>query len=451
MSKQSAASRRTKQQGVPRARARFLAQAIELEEDGVSDTIRKAIFFSCFLLLASIIWMSVTAVNEMSVSRGEVVPAGYIYNIQHLEGGVVSEVAVHDGDSVKKGDLLVHLSLPATRSEYGRLASRQASLLLSLARLNAIEAGQRPDFGELGEKYPLLSKKQLESYHAQVLSFASEQAVIESQIKQKLSELDRQKNQITSQKKEVVLLEKQVKMRRTLVKKFIVSESELLSKQSDLAAAQSKLASIKDGALTAEIALKEARERQREVSSLQQKDLKLEASDVTAQLAELGDSLIREEDKLKRLQVRAPVSGIIQGLSITGINEVVKPGATIMQVVPVNDDLIVEARVLPSEVGYIQIGQTADVKVDSYDSSRFGSISGVVKQLSPSTYLDEEANPYYRVKIELAQSYVGGNPGQMRVIPGMTVTVDIITGSKTIMEYLIKPVSRGFSSAFKEH
>jgi len=438
-------------QGVPRARARFLAQAIQLEENGLSGTIRNAIYFSFFLLLASIIWMSVTEVNEMSVSRGEVVPAGYIYNIQHLEGGVVSEVAVHNGDSVQKGDLLVRFSLPATRSEYGQLSSRRANLKLSLARLRAIETGSLPDFGDLGSEYPVLSQKQMESYQAQVANFKNEQAVIDSQIKQKKSELGRQRNQINAQKKEVVLLEKQVGMRQKLVTKFIVSESELLAKKSDLAGAESRLKSIMDGAITAKIALKEAREKKLEMQSAQQRDLKLEASDVTAQLAELKESLVREEDKLQRLSVRAQVSGIVQALAITGINEVVKPGATILQVVPVDDDLIVEARVLPTEIGYIQAGQKADVKIDSYDASRFGSINGVVKQLSPSTYLDEKGNPYYRVRIELDKSYVGSNPGQMKVIPGMTVSVNIITGSKTIMAYLIKPVSRGFNSAFKEH
>ena len=451
MSKQLDSTEKKKQEGLPRARARFLAQAIQLEEEGVSGTIRKAVFFSFFLLLVSITWMSVTEVNEMSVSRGEVVPAGYIYNIQHLEGGVVSEVAVHNGDSVQKGDLLVQFSVPATQSEYGRLASRQASLRLSLIRLQAIETGQYPDFETLGEKHPNLSKKQMESYHAQVANFKNEQAVIDAQISQKSSELDRQKNQIITQKKELDLLKKQVKMRQQLVDKFIVSESELLAKKSDLASAESRLKSTQDGVLTAKMALKETQKKKLEIKSAQIKDLKLEASDVAAQLAELDDDLISEGDKLNRLSVRAPISGIIQGLSITGINEVVKSGATILQIVPVNDDLIVEARVLPNEIGYIQPGLKADVKIDSYDSSRFGSISGVVKQLSPSTYLDEKGNPYYRVKIVLDKSYVGSNPRQMKVIPGMTVTVDIITGSKTIMAYLIKPVSRGFSSAFKEH
>ncbi|RLA19631.1 MAG: hypothetical protein DRQ61_06345 [Gammaproteobacteria bacterium] len=451
MSKQSENKLQSQQKGLPRARARFLAQAIQLEEEGSSDTIRNAIFFSFFLLFAVIVWMTVTEVNEKSVSRGEVVPAGYVHNIQHLEGGIVSKIAVHNGDSVHKGDLLVGFSPPATQSEYGQLASRRATLLLSLKRLNALELQKKPDFGMLGEEYPDLAKKQLESYQAQSENFKGELAVVNAQINQKKSELARQQNQIKTQKIEVELLSKQVEMRRKLAIKHIVSETDLLSKKSDLASAESKLKSIIDGVLVATMAVKEAKERRLEMISGQKKDLKLEAADVAAKLAELDGSFVNAKDKVRRLNVYAPVSGIIQGLSIASINEIVKPGETILQIVPVDDDLIVEAKIRPNEVGYIQVGQKAEIKVDSYDSSRFGAIIGVVKRVSPSTYLDEKMNPYYRVRIELDKSYVGNNPNQMKVIPGMTITADIITGSKTIMAYLLKPVSRGFSGAFKEH
>ena len=121
-----------------------------------------------------------------------------------------------------------------------------------------------------------------------------------------------------------------------------------------------------------------------------------------------------------------------------------------MQIVPVDDDLIVESRLMPDEVGYIRPGQIADIKVDSYDSSRYGSMRGEVLQISPSTYLDENANPYYKVKVALEKTWLGEQEGQMVIIPGMTVQVNIITGSKTIMQYLLKPVTRGFQSAFSQ-
>jgi len=437
--------------GLPRARARFLAQAIELEETGSLDVARNAVYFSFFLLFAIIIWMAVTNVNEMSVSRGEIVPVDYIHNIQHLEGGIVSEIAIHNGDFVEKGDLLISFSPPATLSEHGRLSSRRATSLLSLQRLKALEENKAPDFGKLGLEYPALAQKQLESYYAQVESSKKAASVLNAQINQKNSELTLQKNQIKTQKIEISLLRKQVEMRQELAAKHIVSETDLLLKKSTLAAARSKLKSIQDSAKIASMALAEAKERLAETTTRQQKDLKLEAADVAGKLAELDGSLIGAKDKLKRLSVYAPVSGIVQALAITSINEVVRSGDTILQVVPIDGDLIVEARVSPSEIGYVHAGLPAEIKIDSYDASRFGAIKGTVKLVSPSTYLDEKMNPYYKATISLEKNYVGGNSKQMKVIPGMTVSAHIITGSKTIMAYLLKPVSRGFSGAFKEH
>ncbi|MFK7977240.1 MAG: HlyD family efflux transporter periplasmic adaptor subunit, partial [Halioglobus sp.] len=166
--------------------------------------------------------------------------------------------------------------------------------------------------------------------------------------------------------------------------------------------------------------------------------------------AEVETALVKARDKVDRLQVYAPVTGIVQGLVVNTISAVVRPGEVIMQIVPVEDEMIVESRLMPNEVGYVHSGQLAEVKVHSFDSSRFGALQGTVRQISPSTYLDEQANPYYKVKVGLDKSWLGEREGEMAVIPGMTVQVDIITGSKTIMEYLMKPVSRGFQSAFQQ-
>jgi len=437
--------------GLPRARARFLAQAIELEETGSQDVARHAVYF-CFLLLFLIIgWMIVTDVNEMSVSKGEVIPIGYIHNIQHLEGGIISGIAIHNGDFVEKGDLLISFSPPSTLSEYGRLSSKRATWLLSLSRLKALEENKAPSFGDVGLNYPVLAQKQLESYYAQTDNFKQEISVLNAQINQKRGEWTLQKNQIKTQSKEVSLLREQVDMRKELATKHIVSETDLLLKKSALASALSKLKSIKDGTHVAGMALKEAKVRLSETISRQKKELKLEAADVAGKLAELDGSLIGTEDRLSRLNVYAPVSGIVQALAVTSINEVVRSGDTILQVVPVNGELIVEARISPSEIGYVHAGLPAEIKIDSYDASRFGSIKGSVMRVSPSTYLDEKMNPYYKATISLEKSHVGDDSKKMQIIPGMTVSAHIITGSKTIMDYLLKPVSRGFSGAFKEH
>jgi HlyD family type I secretion membrane fusion protein len=274
--------------------------------------------------------------------------------------------------------------------------------------------------------------------------------VIDARIRQRGSEMRRQKNQVVEIEKESELLQQQVDIRSTLAEKNAISQTDLLRMKSEHAALQSELKSARDGVSVAWLALEEERKRREEAEARQRKEIEDEAAQATVALAEVESALVKARDRVDRLTVVAPVDGIVQALAVNTINAVVKPGEVIMQIVPVEDEMIVESRLMPNEVGYVHSGQVAEVKVHSYDSSRYGTLKGTVRQISPSTYLDEKANPYYKVKVGLDKSWLGAAAGEMEVIPGMTVQVDIITGSKTIMEYLMKPVTRGFQSAFQQ-
>ncbi len=241
-----------------------------------------------------------------------------------------------------------------------------------------------------------------------------------------------------------------MRIRSKGVNSQLVARTELLSTQTRLAETQRELRTVRDGIIVARSALDEATQRRLELDTRFKKDTEIEAGKVMSQLAEVEQTLVRLRDRASRLNVRAPVDGIVQELSITRINAVVEPGQVIMQLVPVNDELIVEARIPPTEIGHVHIGQPADVRVDSYNTSRYGSATGTVRRISASTYLDERRNPYYRAEIELEKDYVGDNPEQFRIIPGMMVEADIKTGAKTILDYLLRPVTRGFSNAFRE-
>ena len=448
MSTSSIPSQSPKQ--LPRARARFLAQAIQLEEEGISNIIKVTIYFSLLLFIAIIVWASFTTVNEMTTAQGEAVPSGYIHDIQHLEGGIISEIAVRNGDAVKQGDLLIKFAQPVSQADYEQLLVRKTTLLLTQERLLAIEQNRKPDFGKMEIQYPVLASKEMANYFAQLKSSHSEIDVLKNQSKQRQSELRRQKNQVVSLKKEIVLLKKQVAMREKLAAKHVVSQTDLLSTKSQLASAQSQLNSVVDGISVASLAFDEAISHRKEIIATRHKEVDFEAAEVAGQLAEVKNLLTKAEDRLNRLNLYSPISGIIQGISVNSINTVVQAGSVIMQVVPVDGDLIVEARVLPKDIGHIHIDQETEVKVDSYDTGKYGHINGIVKQLSPSTYLDEKMNPYYQARIKLEKNYVGDNPDNMKVIPGMTVQVDIITGSKSILDYLLKPINRGFKNAFQE-
>ncbi len=437
--------------GLPRARARFLAQAIQLEEQEPSGIIRFSVWFTVFILLAAIIWARSTHLSEVTIAPGEVVPAGLIHEVQHLEGGIVSEIKVRNGDAVKRGMLLLRFAPPASQSEYEQTLIRRAALKLEYERLQAIIEKRDPDFGETGTQFPGLARKQMMIYLAQIASNSSEQQVLDAQIRQRSTELVRQQHQAESVRREIKLLKEQVEIRTSLKNNRIVARTELITTQTRLAESESERRTIDDSVIVARSALNEANQRRLEQLASVNRDMELEAGKAASSLAEVEQSLVRLKDRVQRLDVHAPVDGIIQALAITRVNAVVEPGKVIMQVVPVDDELIVETRISPSEIGHIHIGQPTIVKVDSFDYARFGGVPGKVSQISPSTYLDEKRNPYYLAEIELERAWVGrsGNT-QLHIIPGMTVQADIKTGTKTILSYLLKPVTRGFDMAFRE-
>ena len=435
---------------MPRARARFLAQAIQLEEAPHSSIVNYGIYITILFILSSIFWAWSTNISEVAISRGEVIPAGLIHNIQHIEGGIVEQITVRNGAKTKKGDLLIRFSPHLLQLENEQLFVRKASLDLEMERLHALFEERKPDFSQFEEQYPILTNKQLIIYKGQKISQETELNVIDKQIALKENELNRQKNQADSIQRELKLLKEQVNIRKKLSEEKIVSRTELISSQSNLASSQSEYRTIQDGVFVAESALEEAQLRRLEVNARFIKELELKSGEVASKLAEVNQMLIKIEKKSQHLSLYAPLTGIVKGLTVNNINEVVEPGQVILQIVPIDDEMIIEAKILPEDIGRIHREQEVNVKFDSFDPARYGTIKGKVSHLSASTYLDDKQEPYYRAEIKLEKNYVGGNSSKMKIIPGMRVQADVITGSKSILDYLMKPVSRGFSSAFTE-
>jgi HlyD family type I secretion membrane fusion protein len=436
--------------GLPRARARFLAQAIQLEEKGPAGVASMTVFLIVFLLAAGVTWASVTRVSETARTRGEVVPAGLNVSVQHLEGGLVAEISIRDGDAVKAGAHLLSLDPTQLLSEREQMRVREAALLLEMERLGALIADRPPEFGLPGQAYPHLAEKQRTLFEAQRNSHAREIAVVQSQLQQRRNELARQQNEVASLRKELSLYKEQVALRKQLNNEKLVARTELLSVETRLAESQSGMRRARDGVAVAASSVEETEQRLVELDARYFEELEQDAARVAAELAEVAQSLIRLNDRVERLEVRSPVDGIVQGLNINTRNAVVEPGEVIMQIIPIDDELVVEARVSPSDIGHVHAGQPADIRIDSFDSARFGTVPGEVSRLSATTYLDEQQKPYYRAEITLSKDYLGRRPGELRIIPGMTVDASIRTGSKTVLDYLLKPIKRGLDGALGE-
>ena len=175
-----------------------------------------------------------------------------------------------------------------------------------------------------------------------------------------------------------------------------------------------------------------------------------ELSESANELIQVEEALIEAKDRVRRLDIVTPVRGIVKGLRVHTVGGIVPPGEVISEIVPLDEELIIEAKIQPRDVGHVRFGQPVTVKVTTYDFARFGGISGELKDVSASTFLDEQGEPYYKGIVSLDKNYVGSDPGQNRVMPGMTVQADIKTGKKTLFSYLLKPVYSSVSTSFRE-
>lgn len=439
--------------GLPRARARYLTQALALEEESPSSIIRASIFLSIVLFVSLVYWASITQMAEVSIAPGEILPAGLIHNIQHLEGGIIASINVRNGDVMKKGDPLISLSPQSTVADLQKVKSREFYLNLQIERLNAIINNRNPSFVNAYPDEPsklLLISQQQALFDSEIIAQRNAIRTINQQIVSKEGELVRNTNQINSLNKEVALLNEQVNIRKKLSAQGLLARTELLTTQSNLLESLRTLRNLEDSSASAASAIQEKRQLRAEVISAFIRDKKLESGDLLNQLSEVKLDILKLQDRLKRLNMTSPINGIIQALSVSNINAIVSSSEVIMRIVPIDDELIVEARLSPSDIGYIRIGQTVEVKVDSFDSSRFGSAEGIVDIISATTYLDEQQAPYYKAKIKIKRSYLGDDSSTYILIPGMTVQAHIKIGVKTLLDYLLKPISRGFDNAFHE-
>ena len=295
---------------------------------------------------------------------------------------------------------------------------RQLTLKLQIESLQALIEDRKPQFETfLAQGHEDLVNRQITVYDSELLAHQNERRTINQQIVQKRAELTRNKNQVQSIQKEIALLQEQVKIRKQLSKQGLVARTELLVTQSKLLESMRKKRDLEDSSIAAETAINEKIRHRAEMISGFLRDKQSESGQLLNQLAEVDQEIIRLKDRVDRLELTSPVDGIVQALTVTSINAVVNPSEVIMRLVPVDDELIVEAKLSPSDIGYIHTNLPADVKVDSYDPSRFGSVSGTVKHISATTYLDDQRNPYYRAEIKLDKPYVGNNPQRFQIIP----------------------------------
>lgn len=428
---------------------RLLSQSVILEEASPPRLLLFTILAVAALVAGAIGWSAVARVTSAAAATGQVVPAGAVHLVQHLEGGIVREILIQDGELVERGQPLMLLDGTASTAELDQLQVRIAVQSLKAERLRATVDGREPNFSA-APAYAELGADQLRVLEASRAAVADQRQVLATRIAQRKSEVQIRREQIRSLTKQLEVLEQEAKIRSELVAKGIGSRMEELDAQNRLARGRGDLAEARVAERQAQHATAEARGSLAEFETMLRTEATTELADVSAELAETREAVLRLEDRVARLQIAAPVRGVVNGIRVKSVGGVIAPGEVLMTIVPIEEEMVVEARIDPRDIGYLSVGQSARIIVNGFDFSRYGAIVGTVERLSAATFAGEDGQPYYQARIVLARDYLEAGGKRHRILPGMTVRASITTGSQTLIAYLARPIYASLNAAFRE-
>ncbi|WP_413429203.1 HlyD family type I secretion periplasmic adaptor subunit [Synechococcus sp. Cu2B8-bc1011] len=415
------------------------AEALSLESGQVPPNLSRWLLGATAVMAGSVLVSALVPIQNYVVASGEIEPAGEIQKVQHLEGGLIRDQLVEEGEKVRRGDVLLTLSEGQIGSQQQQTATRITNLTLEQRELRKA-LGQEA----LNLDLPTPSSPSAEVERAFADLLEQKGLDIQRQIKigdQRLKTLQAKRKEYLD---EVALLKEQTNSYAFLENAGAISHNDVLEAERRIASTETMLAEL-DGTIL------ETQTQRFELRSKLRTDILEQLADVTSEKAELQSVLGEQLDEVRRLQVRSPVDGIVKSYTVKTIGGVIAPGSVVAEVVPLGDQLEGFLRVKPSDIGNVQRGQRAELKVLAYDYSRYGTISGVVRSISAGTFQDEKTGePYYKVRASLSRDYAGQNEGRNLLVPGMTLTADILTDRTNLLMYLLGPIRRGFGDAMQQ-
>ncbi|KLE34944.1 HlyD family type I secretion periplasmic adaptor subunit [Aurantiacibacter luteus] len=409
------------------------------------DANRKLIAISAGAFALLIGWASLAQVDEVTRGQGRVIPSSQAQLVQPAEPAVVADILVRSGERVEAGQVLVRLDDSTASSELGQLQAENERLAARASRLGA-EAGA----GSGGCTGAGCADEQ-RLQRVRVATARSREAALGAAVEQRRRDLREAEATASALSDSVRLAQEQVSMLEPLAAQGIVPQTELLTAQRELVDVRGRLAAARQAAARASASISEAQaDLQSARLDFRQQALD-ERSEVETRIAVNQESIRGASARRDRNELRSPTTGIVNNLQVTTEGGFVNAGETIMQVVPIGDRLLVEARISPRDIGFVAVGDPANVKVTAYDFSTYGGLSGEVVEVSADSIYDEvEREAYYRVLIETERSYIQKDGQRFPIVPGMITDVEIITGAKSILAYLLRPVTRALDSALSE-
>ncbi|ODT06763.1 MAG: secretion protein HylD [Mesorhizobium sp. SCN 65-20] len=407
------------------------------------------------LFAAFVAWASFAEVDEIARGEGKVIPASKTQIVQSSEAGVVEEIAVKIGQTVKKNDLIIRLDDTVNESSLGEQQAKARTLKARIARLKQEQEGRIgeplmcPD--DLIDTAPEICANEQKLLVARRQNFDTKLSVLESRLDQRQKELDEAHVNLQRLTENLAVSEKEATLVTSMVKRNLMAQTEQIRVDREQTELKGQLKIAEETIKRTEAAIVEAKLQVDEFGL----ELKQQALDeLTQALAELSvvDETIRgATDRVARTDIRSPVDGIVNTLDVNTLGAFVQPGAVVAGIVPTSETLLVEARVSPRDVAFIRPDQKALIKISAYDFSIFGGLEGKVENITADSLVDQNTGePYYQVRVSTDRSALEKDGKDYSIIPGMISTVDIITGRKTILGYLLKPINKARDEALRE-
>ncbi len=431
-----------------------------------TDVDRRGFWFFGHILLYAVaafivvflVWADHAMLDEVTRGQARVIPSSQVQLIQNLEGGILADVMVREGDIVEKGQVLLRIDNRRAESDLADLRQQEMHLLAVTSRLEGEIAGKAPNEIEFPERLmtaaPDLVKS--ERLNAQIRSeqLDSQIGILREQMAQKRQEIEELTSKLKNVQNSLGLAQQQYKIKKPLAEQGVISKVELLQVQRDVNELKTELDATELSIPRAQAALKEAENRVNERTNTFRSEAAEELSRHRAELASVREQLTSNTDRVSRTEVRSPVRGTVKEIKIRTIGGVIRPGEDLMEIVPMEDTLLVEARIKTTDSGFVHLDQKAVVKFDTYDYSIYGGLDAVV-EFKSSDAIEEEVggkrDRFFRVRLRTDRNYLEGKAGkQLEIGPGDTAIVDILTGQKTVLQYLLLPILRTRKSAFGE-
>lgn len=399
-----------------------------------------------------VIWSNVATLDEVTRGDGKIIPSSEVQALQSLDAGIVEEFLVKEGDEVEQGQVLVRLRDIEASSDLGANRARYLGLLASIKRLQAEAEGKdKVDFpDEVTKEAPESVTEELNTFKANQLQLKGQKNVLEQQKSQREQELDELNIRIGDLRGVIGLQQKEMNMIKPLVERGAAPELELLQLQRGIKEKQSELNGLLSSVPRTKSAIKEANARMEEVVQTSRAEAQQELATKLREMNEIRERLSALTERKTRREMKSPVSGTIQELSVNTVGGVVRAGEDIIKIVPKDDQLIVEAKVQPSDRAFIYPGQEAVIKITAYDFSIYGGLNGELLDISADTIEDDKGNSFYRVRLRTYETELKRKGEVLPIVPGMVASVDILTGKKTVMDYLMKPFVKTLDNAMNE-